>query len=268
MNKLLYLICLVSLFSCNSSGNHSGSNIKDSLNAIISSDESIITYTNGLNSLKENLQKTESPVYKQGDYTFYFVEYSKDNSPVIYEERGSSDNYGFNNKSYYLEDGEIVLYQEKSKQKIIGEKPSFEFKELRIFYRNSIFLKADERSGESDSLLNSLPFTKVEENLIDKNKFLDLNRLEKGLNTTGDYSLTFDKIVNQGNSKKLLVMSNSQGIESSYLIKQSDSLIYKLQDQPDIFKGSKINISYTRQGTNMTYTGEKTSSLVLLPLMD
>src|SRR5690606_13271887 len=131
----------------------SGGSVKDSLNAIISSDESIITYADGLNSLKETFEKTESPVYSQGDYTFYFVGYKKDSLPVIYEEYGSSGSYGFNNKTYFLENGELVLYQEKSKQTIIGDKPTFEFKDTRIFFRNAIFLKADERSAESDSLL-------------------------------------------------------------------------------------------------------------------
>ncbi len=257
MTKLLYSFFICALFACNSTNTTSGTSVKDSINAAISSEESIITYTEGLNSLKESLLKTESPVYNQGDYTFYFVEYRKDSIPVIYEEYGSSGGYGFNNKTYYLENGELVLYQEKSKQTIIGEKPSFEFKDTRFFYRNAIFLKADERSAESDSLLNSKPYTKVEESLIDKNKSYDFSRIEKGLSASGEYALTFDRI-NQSAAKKSLIMNSSQGIESSYLIKKPDSLILELEQNPEIYRGSKLKIAYKRQGTNMIYTsGEK-----------
>jgi len=255
MKILLYLLLIFSIFACNSTNNKSGVSVKDSINATTSSEESIIVYADGLNNLKESLEKTESPVFNQGDYTFYFAEYKKDSLPVIYEEYGSSGSYGFNNKTYYLENGEIVLYQEKSKQTIIGEKPSYQFKDIRIFYRNAIFLKADERVAESDSLLNSKPYTKVEESLIDKNKFYDFSRIEKGLNASGEYALIFDRILNQGASKKFLVMSSSQGIESSYLIKKPDSLIFKLEEQPEIFKGSKLKVTYKRQGTNMIYDG-------------
>jgi hypothetical protein len=256
MTKLLYLFFICSLLACNSTNKNSGNAVKDSLSAVISSEESIITYAEGLNNLKESLEKIESPVYNQGDYTFYFVGYKKDRLPVIYEEYGSSGSYGFNNKTYYLQNGEIVLYQEKSKQTIIGDKPSFEFKDLRIFYRNAIFLKADERSAESDSLLNSKPYTKVEESLIDKNKFYDFSRIEKGLSASGEYALTFDRI-NQNAAKKFLIMNSSQGIESSYLIKKSDSLIYKLEEQPEVYRGTKLKINYKRQGTNMIYDGEQ-----------
>lgn len=257
MKILLYLLLILSISACNSTNNKSGVSVKDSINATVSSEESIIIYANGLSNLKESLEKTESPVFNQGNYTFYFVRYKKDGSPVIYEEYGNSGDYGFNNKTYYLENDEIVLYQEKSKQTILGDKPSFEFKDTRIFYRNAIFLKADERFAESDSLLNSKPYTKVEENLIDKNKFYDFNRMEKGLNSSGEYALTFDRILNQSPSKKLLVMNNSQGIEASYLIKKPDSLIYILEEQPEIYKGSNLKIAYKRQGTNMIYEGEE-----------
>src|SRR5690606_3719372 len=109
-------------------------------------------------------------------------------------------------KTYYLENDEVVLYHEKSKQSITGAKPSTEFKESRIFYRNSIFLKADERIAESDSLLNNMPFTKVEEILVDKNRYYDFKKIENALFCKGEYDLYFYKI-SSAKSGKLLILN-------------------------------------------------------------
>lgn len=65
---------------------------------------------------------------------------------------------------------EGLFISRKSKQTVlvINHLP---IQRTKSFYRNSIFLKADERIAENESLLNSKPFAKVEKILIDKNRF-------------------------------------------------------------------------------------------------
>lgn len=50
--------------------------------------------------------------------------------------------------------------------------------------------------------------------------------MENALLCKGEYALSFSKII-QNQSKKLLVLNNSQGMESSYIINTPDSFDYK-----------------------------------------
>lgn len=229
--------------------------VQDSLLALNSSDSSILVYAEGLNKLKESLSKIESPVYTQGDYSFYTSIYKKDGLPVLYMEYGESGSNSFSEKKYYLENGTLVLYYEKSKQANSSEKREIEFKEVRIFFRNDVFLKAEERIAKSDVALRQMPFSLIDEHLVDKNKQIDFKRLEDSNSEVGDYNLTFDSIDSLSPNREYLVMANknTNTFKSKYQILKADSLIFKMKENPNEFRGRKLKINHSRRGINMTY---------------
>ncbi|MEO5911346.1 MAG: hypothetical protein ABIP95_10685 [Pelobium sp.] len=257
MKKLYAYITVILLFSLGwiscQSNNKVNQHLRDSLMATNSSDSSILDYALGLEKLINTYNKSESPVYKKGDYSFYTVIFEKDSLPVIYKEYGDSGNYGSTTKKYYLNDGELVLYIEKLKQSTGGDKPNYDFKETRVFYRNNVFLRADERKAESDSLLNQTPFTLVDASLIDKNQQFDFQRIEDATHTTGEYNLVFNRLDSVSSRKMKLVLNNSSAYQSIFQVTKPDSLIQKIKASPYSYKGKKLNIKYNREGSNMIY---------------
>lgn len=264
MKKLYAYLLVIFLFftsytACQSNLEKS-TQFQDSLKALNSTDSSILIYVDGLEKLKNSLESQESPVYTKGDYSFFTTLFKKDSLPVIYTEYGDAGEYGFNEKKYYLDYGELVFYVEKSKQASSAAKPSFSFKESRIYFRNNIFLKAEERIAGNDGQLNQLPFTPVDEALIDKNKQIDFERLDKTIAGVGEFSLTFDRIDSQSISRQYLVMGSKSAYESTYLIKKEDSLLIKIKENPYLYKGKKLKVTHIKQGTKMTYKSAELST--------
>nr|MBC7611881.1 hypothetical protein [Pseudopedobacter sp.] len=253
-NSLVFLLAAnIFLSACNTS-QQTSNHLKDSLLSTNSSDSTILVYASGLEKISPSLQQEESPVYTKGDYNFYVTIMSKDSLPVIYREFGDSGEYGYIDKTYYLENGELVLYLEKSKQALAGEKPNFQYKQSRIYFRNNVFLKAEERFAESDSLIKQTQFSLVDQNLVDKNKQFDFQTLQDAVHHSGDFNLTFDRIQSAARGKNYLVLSSiNSGYESSYQITKPDSIFANIQTNPDAFRGKKINIKYNREGTHMIY---------------
>ena len=252
-SSVLLLAASIFLSACNTS-QQTSNHLKDSLLATNSSDSSILVYASGLEKISPSLQQEESPIYTKGDYNFFVTIISKDSVPVIYQEFGDSGEYGYIDKKYYLENGELVLYVEKSKQALAGEKPNFQYKQSRIYFRNNVFLKAEERFAESDSLIKQTQFSLVDQNLVDKNKQFDFQTLQDAVHHAGDFNLTFDRIQIGARGRNYLVLSSiNSGYESSYQISKPDSALLNIQTNPDAFRGKKLNIKYNREGTNMIY---------------
>lgn len=256
---VLTLLFSASFTACQSNKEKS-IQFKDSLKASNTSDSSILIYVDGLEKLKNSLEIKESPVYVKGDYSFFTTVFKKDSLPVIYTEFGDAGEYGFNEKKYYLDNGELVFYVEKSKQASSNEKPSYQFKESRLYFRNNVFLKAEERVALNDEQLNQLQFTPVDEALIDKNKQIDFERLDEAIAEVGDFNLTFERIDSQSVSKQYLVMSSNSAYESSYLLKKTDSLLKKIKENPYAYKGKKLKVQHVKQGTRMIYKSGELST--------
>lgn len=253
---ILFLLISTSWMGCQSN-QQKMAQVQDSLKAINSSDSSILIYSDGLEKLKESLTNKESPVYTKGDYSFYTSIYSQDSVPVLFVEYGEAGDNGFIEKKYYLDNGELVLYCEKSKQVSSTEKPVYEFKETRIYFRNNVFLKGEERIAAGDSLLSQIPFVLVDDYLLDKNKQFDFKRLEDANAEVGDFNLTFDRIDSLSATKQYLVMANKKAntYESAYQIIKADSLISKIKENPYAYKGKKLKVQHSKQGTRMIYKG-------------
>ena len=258
--SLLFFLFVITSFSSCQSNKKQSVQFRDSLKALNSSDSSILIYVDGLEKLKNSLEVQESPVYTKGDYSFFTAVFKKDSLPVIYTEYGDAGEYGFNEKKYYLENGELVFYVEKAKQASSNEKPSYQFKESRIYFRNNIFLKAEERVANNDEQLNQLSFTPVDEFLIDKNKQIDFERLDKTIAEVGDFDLTFNRIDSLSISKQYLVMSSKSAYESTYLIKNADSILKKIKENPYAYKGKKFKVQHVKQGTRMIYKSGELST--------
>lgn len=252
LSFFFFYLFTISFISCQSNTEKS-TQFQDSLKALNSSDSSILIYVDGLEKLKASLDLQESPVYTKGDYSFFTTLLKKDSLPVIYTEYGDAGNYGFNEKIYYLDHGELVFYVEKTKQASSATKPSYLFKESRIYFRNNIFLKAEERLANTAKQLIQLPFALVDEALIEKNKQTDLERLDETIAGVGDFNLTFDRIDSQSVNKQYLVMVSAGAYQSAYLIKKADSLLSKIRENPFAYKGKKLKVKYLKQGTKMTY---------------
>lgn len=260
MKRFYFFLGLIVPFviSCNSSNKQSGKYTRDSIIATNSTDSSILIYKDGLDKISDALDIQESPVYTRGDYSFYFVMARKDSLPVYYKEIGDSGDYGYNHKTYYLENNDLVLFLEESKVANISEKSSLEFKETRTFFRNGIFLKAEQRVANSDSLLKETPFSKLDENMGEKNPQYDFQRIENAIAGVGDFTLTFDRIQAPNSSKSYLILNNgSLNLESAYLINKPDSLIIKIKQQPEVYKGKSLKIDYKKQGMQMIYNKGK-----------
>lgn len=255
----IYYLAVLSFFlfilmgACHQS-TYKNEHLRDSLMASNLSDSSILVYATGIEKLSSTLQKEESPVYDKGDYVFYAEIYKKGNKPVIYHEFDDAGDFGYTDKKYYVDNGDLVLYVEKTKQVLAGGKPSFAFNQKRIYYRNGVFLKAEERSAEGDSLLLKTPFSILDENMVDKNKQFDFQTLQNAVDQAGDFSLTFTKIDSTKSKNLVLIMENRNATcTATYLVPQPDSLINNLRSNPSAYKNLKLQVSFTRQGTDMIY---------------
>jgi hypothetical protein len=255
--SLLLLCYFFSIFVACQSNQHKSESVQDSLMALNSSDSSILMYANGIEKLKSSFTKIESPVYTKGDEFYYYNIYKKDSIPVLYTSFKKSKGDTFDEKSYYFDRGAMVLFYERSKVVAAQEKSIFDLKEERIFFRNDIFLKADQRIARTEDLLNVAPFVLLDEYLVSKDKQADLKQIENAVYQLGDYDLSFDRIETPSPTLKYLVLSNKNvnTYESIYQVDIADSVIIKMESNPELFKGQKLKIDYIKRGKKMIYKG-------------
>jgi hypothetical protein len=250
----LFFLLLSSLISCQSNSQKS-SQFQDSLIATLSSDSSILVYTEGLEKLKDALEILESPVYTKGDNSFYTIVYKKDSLPVLYVEINDAGEYGSSEKKYYLENGELVFFVEKLKQISEEVKNSYSYKESRIYFRNAVFLKAEERTAKNEIELQNQPFYAVDEQFIDKNTQVNVEQFNNAINGLGDFDLTFDRLDSLSATKYHLVMSNNKvnTYQSVYQVFKTDSLILDIKSNPSFYKGKKLKVKHIKKGSKMIY---------------
>lgn len=253
---LLFLAICTGFVACQSNQRQSET-VQDSLMALNSTDSSILMYADGIEKLKASLEFIQSPVYTQGDDFYSATIYQKDSIPVLYVAYRQSKDNTFEEKSYYLENGSLVLFHERTKQISSQGKSSFDFKEDRIFFRNDIFLKADQRLAKTEELLNSVPFVLIDEYLVTKDKQSDLKLIDDAAHELGDFNLVFDRIENPSPTLKYLVMANKNAntYESFYQINDIDSVILNMETNPEMFKGQKLKIDYIKSGKKMIFKG-------------
>ena len=259
-NIFLFLLLFVALctgFVACQSNQPQSETVQDSLMALNSSDSSILMYAEGIEKLKASLEFKKSPFYTQGDDIYNATIYQKDSIPVLYVAYRQSKDNTFDEKSYYIENGSLVLYHERSKQISSQEKSSFDFKEDRIFFRNDIFLKADQRFAKTEELLNTAPFVLLDEYLVTKDKQADLKQINDAAYEIGDFNLVFDRIETPSPNLKYLVMANKNAntYESFYQINDVDSVILNMETNPEMFKGKKLKIDYIKRGKKMIFKG-------------
>ncbi len=255
-NLLSIFVCLL-IFGCQQNAkNASNKKTIDSLNQVIGSDSSYLAYADEITNIKESMEKTESPYFNVGDYTFYAVSYDNGGNMVLLEEFGDAGDYGFSNKQFFYKDGQLIFYHDFEKQTNLAKTtPESTFSETRVFYRNDVFLKADERKANSEDALKNLPFIANEN--IEKNQQSTIQKLQNALTKTGDYELFFNRIDSLRKKAYLVMESPSGTISSSYLIKTPDSLIYQINLEPGFFKGKKLDVQYRRSGNEMIYKSAK-----------
>ncbi len=255
-NALLIIICLLICGCQQNAKNASNKKTIDSLNRANGNDSSLLAYADEITGIKESMEKTESPNYDTGDYSFYVVSYTNGGSIVLLEEFGDAGDYGFSNKQFFFKDGQLIFYHDFEKQTNLSKTaPENTFSETRIFYRNDVFLKADQRKANAEDALKSLPFTANEN--IEKNQQATLRKLQNALAKTGDYELFFNRIDSVRRKAYLVLESASGNISSNFLIKTPDSLINQLNLEPGFFKGKKIEPEYSRSGNEMIYKSAK-----------
>ena len=245
MGRLIYFLILVTLLfaACNKNSDQ----VKGSINAASGQllKEEILAFADTVDNLSHWINKQESLVYTLGDYSFHVSRYLNNSQVSLYIEHGSSGDYGYTEKRYYLKDGKVVLYIKVQKNSMT----ELSFKTVRTFYTNGDLFYSDQKSAKTENELDSLSYqvNDTPEVHIDD----DMKKLNDAIYQRGQFDLVFDGITEYPKAKYLIFSRNNiNAYRAPILVEKEDDFIKAISLNPEKYRGRKLKITWTLRNTN------------------
>ena len=248
---LLSFLCVVASCDRFKSKHPQATGANDSLSL---DEKSIQAYADSIKSTLANFDKDTSLIYAAGDYWFYVTKYFYNNEPVLYIENGSSGDYGFAKRYYYLRNNGIVLFEERLKNSV---QDSTAFATNKNFYRNNTHFLSMTKNGKTEAELNKAGFRPYRSEKINPAKKLE--RLENALQQKGEFELLFSSITGSPEERYLLLNNSKAGPqEVAVKVENEDDFIKELVANPDKYKGQKLDFNWSlKDSTEVIYIGRK-----------
>ncbi|WP_374166405.1 hypothetical protein [Arcticibacter sp. MXS-1] len=222
-------------------------------------EEHITAYGDSIDANLAQFTKQQSLVYERGDYSFSVARYSKDNAPVLYVERGSAGESGDSEKRYYLKDGKVVLYSERTSGPAAAPAASL----VKLYYRNSVLFNGFIKKGSSETELEQArfqPYRGGGRKAADQ----DLPRLEDAVSQKGEFDLVFESVTEYPRARYIvLTRERFNAYRAVIRADKEDEFIRELASNPMKYQGASLHIKWNVTADNEAVYKEGTLKPVL-----
>ncbi len=256
--KSVYFLILVALlctiFSCNNfKSDHPQSEISDAQATDLTS-KTVLEYVSQIDKDLSKLVKQTSLVYMLGETSFYVERYQQSQKTILMVEHLFNGGITNSIKKYYFKNDSLIL--EKSESKLAND-DGIIFKDTRTFLRNNTIFKIDNRTASSQGAIHTLPFIDVP---LSKNKSADQTILDNVISLAeviegkNRFDMVFESITTYPDSRYIILSNKMQNsYTASILVKEKDTFIDSLLNDPITFKNQKLNIHWIVQDHEAIY---------------
>nr|WP_068888244.1 hypothetical protein [Pedobacter panaciterrae] len=253
--KLLSLLFLFSLtvLSCNQGPKHPQADLINARIGTPMTEASILLYADSIDLTLNTFEKNISLVYQLGQTTMHVEKYSWNGKPVLFTQYKNDEGISSEIKKYYFKNDSLILLKEGTE---ITKQGANNLEDHRTYLRNNIPFKEEYRSAPSLPLLKAKPFQIRKKTTTDLAKEYneDIKLLNEAVNGTDKFDLVFDNIISAPDERYILLKSKiANGYSASISIKDTDSYVDSLTQDPTNFKDKKLNIKWEIRDKEAVY---------------
>jgi hypothetical protein len=259
-NSLMLVLCVSTLFSCNSKSDHPQARLLEDGSSTSLNDKSILSFADSLNRNLSSLKKTISLIYMLGDNSLYVERYTDANGDKVYYEQINNGSANSTLNKYYFKNDSLMLISSYSKQ-ILENGPIF--KDTRVYLRNNTAFKKENRTASSAAAIQTLPYLLIQDvdsHAAEESYFEKIKNLNDAISQTNKFEMVFDNITTYPDSKSLMLKSK---IRNSYTanvtIANKSPFIDSLLNNSSIFENEKLKFNWIVKDNEAVYVPERDS---------
>ena len=256
--KSVYYLILIGVFStilsCNKfKSDHPQSEFLDE-HATDLTASSINAYTDSIDKNALQLTKNTSLVYMLGDLSFYVEKFSSNGRTVLLVEHAYNGGVSNSLKKYYFRNDSLIL--QTVKNELVNEEGTI-FKDIKTYLRSNTVFKIENRTASNAGAINALPYIDLplnKDDTPDKSYLENVNTLNEVINGTDKFEMVFESITTYPDSRYIILRSKTQNnYSASILVKEKDSFVDSLLNDPINFKDQKLKLKWVIQDREAVY---------------
>lgn len=202
-------------------------------------ENSINNYADSIDLNLSEYEKRESLIFKKEAYSFYVTKYSSNGKPVLYVERSDEGEAGSLERSYYVNDTQLLLFKEV----IFSSFKTPRYRSVREYYRSNVLFHAEARQADNAAEFNAAKYAKVEGTKRKVNEVL--GSLENAIARKGEFDLTFEGITEYPKARYIILSRDEpQSYRSEIRVDIEDDLIRELVSNTEKYKRSSLDIEW------------------------
>lgn len=252
--KFLYItfLILATLSSCRQAAKHPQANLLNKNAPAIVTEQEILKFSDSIDANLNALEKQNSLIFNKGQESLYIEKYSMNGVPVVYKSYTEHDGLNSSVSVYYFNNDSLILVKESNKS--IKQNGDL-FVDKRTYLRNSIAFKREVRSASSHSSLGNKAYQTLNQTTPDQDDFpAVISTFNDALNGTDKFDLVFDNLISSAEEQYILLKSKlPNGYAAGIVVKDTDSFIDSLMNDPLLFKSKKLDLKWEIEDKEAVY---------------
>ena len=253
--KTAYLVfsfsALIGISGCSQQPKHPQADLISQAAATAMTDKTIGVLADSIDANLNQLEKQSSLVYLQGEQSMYAERYSANGKAILYVEQRDNGLINRQTKKYYFKNDSLILVQE-------SKKINNDYTDTRIFLRNNIAFRKEQRQANSSSALQTKPYLSlksIKDNSLKEDDYKqNIRTLDEAIAGNNQYEMLFDQFIEIPGENIIQLKSKAQnGYTASILVKDPDAFIDSLKNNPKSFRNEKLNFKWKVEDKEAVY---------------
>ncbi|RZL20291.1 MAG: hypothetical protein EOO89_00665 [Pedobacter sp.] len=248
------LLCLLSilLFSCQQGPKHPQAELLSQQSPTAMNQQEIIQYADSIETGIGVLDKAVSLIYLSGENSFYIEKYSISGKPLIIVKQSKNEGLSSATEKYYFKNDSLILIRKIASN---TKQAADAVKNKRIFIRNNVPFKEDQRSAANQKELAKLPFQEYRNAKMPSTNYGDsLTDLNDALTGVNNFEMVFDQYISAEAGSYLLLKSKLPGgYTASVKVNERDPFIDSVETDPLVFKDTKLSFKWALKNNEALY---------------
>jgi hypothetical protein len=253
MRNLFLLICLsILIVSCQQGPKHPQAELLSQQAPTAMNPQQIVQYADSIEVGIASLDKAVSLIYVSGENSFHVEKYSINGKPIVIIKQSRNEGISSSTEKYYFKNDSLVLIR---KLAISSKTASDAVKNKRIFLRNNVPFKEDQKVAANQKELAKLPFQEYRNTKLAASNYADsLNVLNDAVAGINSFELVFDQyIAAEAGSYLLLKSKLPGGYTANVKVNEKDPFIDSVETDPLAFKDTKLSFKWALKNNEALY---------------
>jgi hypothetical protein len=248
---LLFLLSAI-ILSCQQGPKHPQAELLSQQSPTAMNPQEIVKYADSIETGLGVLDKAVSLIYLSGENSFYVEKYSINGKPIIFVKQSRNEGISSSTEKYYFKNDSLLLVR---KIAISTKSTNDAVKNRRIFIRNNVPFKEDQRVAANQKELVNLPFQEYRNTKLPSINYGDsLVVLNDALAGVNNFEMVFDQyIAAEAGSYLLLKSKLPGGYNASIKVNERDPFIDSVETDPLMFKDTKLSFKWALKNNEALY---------------